>query len=102
MPEAERAAIGGRGRPRLSPGIRRTPGGKWQARYRDPSGRLQGKTFVRKGDAQAFLTATKTDLHRGVWIDPSRSMARFGDLAGEWLDNRVNLGGPALPGTRAI
>jgi len=35
--------------------------------------------------------ATKTDLHRGVWIDPSRSMTRFGDLAGGWLDNRLNL-----------
>ena len=91
MPEAERAPIGGRCRPRPSPGIRQTPSGKWQARYRDPSGRLRGKTFIRKGDAQAFLTATKTDLHRGVWIDPSRSMTRFGDLAGEWLDNRLNL-----------
>jgi hypothetical protein len=91
LPEAERAPIGGRGRPRPSPGIRQTPSGKWQARYRDPSGRLRGKTFIRKGDAQAFLAATKTDLHRGAWIDPSRSMTRFGDLAGEWLDNRLNL-----------
>ncbi len=78
-------------RRRTSPGIRQTPGGKWQARYRDPSGRLRGKTFTRKGDAQAFLVATKTDLHRGAWIDPSRSMTRFGDLAGEWLGNRLNL-----------
>ena len=78
-------------RRRTSPGIRQTPSGKWQARYRDPSGRLRGKTFVRKGDAQAFLVATKTDLHRGAWIDPSRSMTRFGDLAGEWLGNRLNL-----------
>src|SRR5437870_4356850 len=80
-----------RGEGRREFGIRQTPSGKWQARYRDPSGRLRGKTFIRKGDAQAFLVATKTDLYRGVWIDPSRSMTRFGDLAGKWLDNRVNL-----------
>jgi hypothetical protein len=52
-------------------GIRQTPNGKWQARYYDPSGRLRGKTFARKTDAQAFLAATKTDVHRAYGWTPA-------------------------------
>lgn len=77
--------------PRPTPGIRATPSGKWQARYYDPSGRLRGRTFVRKSDARDFLVSTKVDVKQGKWVDPERSAVRFGKLATEWLDGRVSL-----------
>ncbi|MBC9821251.1 hypothetical protein [Terrabacter sp. MAHUQ-38] len=36
--------------------IARRPDGKWRARYRDASGRERTKQFVRKVDAQRWLT----------------------------------------------
>lgn len=71
--------------------VRATPSGKWQARYYDGSGRLRGKTFVRKTDARAFLAAVRTDMNRGTWIDPKRTTVRFHVLAGQWLDGKLNL-----------
>jgi hypothetical protein len=67
--------------------IRQTPSGKWQARYYDSSGRLRGKTFVRKTDARTFLATTKADLARGAWVDPGQSKTRLGPYA--------NVGSPA-------
>lgn len=83
--------MSGRGERRRTPGIRPTPSGNWQARYYDPSGRLRGKTFERKSDAQAFLAAAKTDIRRGAWVDPARSTTRFGPYALQWLDHKLNL-----------
>jgi integrase len=71
--------------------IRPTPSGKWQARYRDPSGRLRGKTFERKTDAKRFLAAVKTDMSRGAWVDPRRSTAQLEPLAHEWLGNKLHV-----------
>ena len=79
------------GEPRRTPGLRRTPGGKWQARYYDPSGRLRGKTFARKVDAQTFLSAAKADVQRGTWLDPALARRTFGDWAAEFTATRVNL-----------
>ncbi|MGH2718468.1 MAG: hypothetical protein ACRDJU_07815 [Actinomycetota bacterium] len=76
---------------RKSPGLRTTPGGKWQARYYDPAGKLRGKTFVRKTDALAFLAAVKTDVRRGTWIDPGQSVILFQERAGLWADHKLNL-----------
>jgi integrase len=79
------------GTTRTTTGIRATPSGKWQARYYDPSGRLRGKTFVRKTDARTFLASTKVEVHRGAWVDPDRAGVRFGELAGEWLGGRLGV-----------
>ncbi len=71
--------------------IRRRLSGKWEARYRDSAGRQRSKSFVRKVDAVAFLTGIKTDMHRGMWVDPSGSATRFESCAREWLGNKLNL-----------
>lgn len=77
--------------PRPTPGIRATPSGKWQARYYDPSGRLRGKTFVRKSDARDFLTSVKVDVKQGKWVDPALAATPYEEWAQKWLGNKLNL-----------
>ncbi|MGH2705159.1 MAG: tyrosine-type recombinase/integrase [Actinomycetota bacterium] len=76
---------------RKTPWIRPTPSGKWQARYRDPSGRLRGRTFTRKTDAQAFLDEVNRDVRRGEWKDPALQKTTFAELAQRWLPSIAHL-----------
>jgi hypothetical protein len=73
--------------------IRRAPRtGRWEARYRDPYGAQRTATFDRKGDAQAFLAAIETDMHRGTWVDPALGKLRFSDFVVEtFLPTRAGL-----------
>lgn len=82
--------MSGRGEPRRTPGIRATPSGKWQARYYDPSGRLRGKTFERKADAEAFLAGVRTDIRRGQWVDPSPGRQTLAEFWAEWRPGATN------------
>ena len=52
--------------------LRKLPSGRWQARYRSPSGVLvtASKTFPTKTDAARFLDSVELDQLRGVWHDP--------------------------------
>lgn len=59
--------------------------GKWRARYRDPSGEQRSKQFVRKIDAQRFLTTVEADKLRGSYIDPSAGRVTFEEFAAAWL-----------------
>ena len=78
--------------PRRTPGIRPTRNGKgWEARYYDDRGRLRGKTFIRKADAEAFRAAARADVRQGTWIDPAASATQFRTLADEWLAARLNV-----------
>lgn len=65
--------------------------GKWQARYRDPSGRQRSKSFTRKSDARAFLAAVETDKRRGQWVDPRTSRIAFSDYAGHYLAEKLSI-----------
>ena len=49
--------------------------GRYRARYRDPLGRSQSKTFTRKSDAERLLRGVELDKQRGNWID-----SRDGDV----------------------
>ena len=46
--------------------------GKYRVRYRDPSGRNRGRTFLRKADADRFAREVEVDMDRGDWIDPRK------------------------------
>lgn len=61
--------------------VRRLPNGRWQARYRDPTGAQRGKSFAKKADAQRYAAMVETDKHRGSWVDPRLAATRFGDWA---------------------
>jgi integrase len=77
--------------PRRTPAIRRTPGGKWQARYRDPTGRQRSKNFARKTDAEAFLAAVKTEVRQGEWTNPTLRRTSFSRVAEMWLPSIADL-----------
>lgn len=49
--------------------IRKSPRNpsRWEARYRDASGRQRTKTFPSRADAKAWMAATETDMRRGSW-----------------------------------
>jgi integrase len=74
--------------------IRRLPSGRWQARYREPSGRMVAapSTFMSKGDASRWLAIAESDLARGQFFDPRAGRITFGQWADQWL---------ARPGKRA-
>lgn len=83
-------------KPSTHPGIRRHRG-KWQARYRDPTGRQRSKSFDRKIDAVQFAADMRADMRRGSWIDPERAKQPYRAWAEEWLRGLHSMG----PGRRA-
>ena len=72
--------------------------GRWQARYRDPSGRERARNFKRKLDAQRFAGAVETDKLRGTWVDPSRTRTTFETWAVRWLEAQTHLKPKTLAG----
>jgi integrase len=71
--------------------IRKKPSGRYEARYRDPTGRLRGKTFWTKREAQEFLDRTGTAMGDGSWRDPTLAKVRLSEYTAWWLDNRPEL-----------
>ena len=59
--------------------------GRWQARYRDETGRQHAKMFDRKVDAQRWEVEELGQLSQGTWIDPRAGRTTFREYAGEWL-----------------
>lgn len=76
--------------------IRRAASGRWQARYRDPSGRERARNFTRKVDADRFLIGVESDKLRGQWIDPEAGRIRLSELAERWYATTA----PLKPKTR--
>jgi hypothetical protein len=77
--------------------IRRTGSGRWQARYRDPTGRERARNFTRKLDAERFLIGIESDKLRGQWVDPEAGRIRLSEVAERWYATTV----PLKPKTRS-
>jgi len=78
--------------------IRRTDGGGWQVRYRDPAGRERARNFRRKADAERFSVTVETDKIRGMWADPRLARITVSEWLPTWQASRVHL----RPSTRAL
>ena len=80
--------------------LRHLPSGRWQARYRLPSGETVPApvTFPTKGDAGRWLASVETDRTRGLWLDPRAGRMRLEDYSKDWLKSQVRL----APRTREI
>jgi integrase len=66
--------------------IDRRPNGTWQARYRPASGATQvTRTFRRKVDAQAWLTAQTAAVQNGTHIHPRQAKLTVGEWCDSWL-----------------
>ena len=66
---------------------------RYDARWRDGTGKQHVKTFNRKRDAQRFLSETEVAVHSGAFVKTQPK--RMGAIFDEWrddLDTRVNLG----------
>lgn len=62
------------------------PANRWQARYRDPSGKERSKTFPRKLDAQRWLNEKTRSIDTGQYIDPNAGRVTLARFADGWLD----------------
>lgn len=67
---------------------RETTGGqhRYEVRLRDASGREYSRTFRTRRDAERFAATEAADRARCNWIDPRLSVAKFAEVAAEWLD----------------
>ena len=81
---------------------RRRDNGRWQARYRDPNGRVHTRMFATKGDATRFLSGIRADLDRGEWFDPNAGRQLLSDYARSWVKTRRVRGRPLAPRTVAL
>ena len=59
---------------------RRASAGRWQARWRDPTGRQRKRSFARKLDAQQWLDQLQAAAHRGQYLPPAAARTRFGEV----------------------
>ena len=88
-----RATVASMARGRTSWGsVRRLPSGRYQARYRvDAATHVAPSTFRTKRDADVFLARVRTDIERGVWVDPEAGKVTVREFATRWLRERPNL-----------
>ena len=63
--------------------IRKQSTGKYQVRYRDPTGRERARNFRRRSDAEKYLVSIEADKLRGMWVDPHLGRITFGEWAAE-------------------
>jgi len=73
--------------------VRQFRSGRWQARYLGPDGILRpaDRTFATKTEAERWLTRTEAEIIEGDWIDPDAGRVRFGEYAGDWIEERPGL-----------
>lgn len=57
---------------------------RWQARYRDPSGRQVSRAFGRKIDAERWLTSVEAAKLTGEYVDPKAGQITFREYAEDW------------------
>lgn len=56
----------------------------WRARYRDPTGKERSKTFVKRIDAERFLTSVEHSKLSGAYVDPALGKVTFREFAEKW------------------
>lgn len=77
--------------------IKKLPNGRWEASYRDPSGRERVKHHRTRTEADRWLTTVKTQLTRGDYTDPRVARRPFDEWAGDWMATTAHV----RPKTRA-
>ncbi|MCA1839897.1 MAG: site-specific integrase [Actinobacteria bacterium] len=65
--------------------------GKWQARYRDPSGRERKQSLDSENLAKKFLERMSADIQRGEWHDPRLGQITVEKWIDQWWETTVNL-----------
>jgi integrase len=65
--------------------IKKLPSGRWEASYRDPTGRERVKHHRTRIEADRWLTTVKDHLHRGEFVEPRLAKQPFSTWADAWL-----------------
>lgn len=60
-------------------------GKRYAVRYRDDAGKQRSRSFDRKGDAGRFDAGIRTDLARGVYVDPAAGKVTVRRVGADWL-----------------
>jgi integrase len=64
----------------------------WRAHYRDPTDRQRNKSFLRKIDAERFLTKIEASKLTGSYVDPKQAARTVRDVAEEhWAAHKHHL-----------
>jgi integrase len=71
--------------------IRKTAGGRWQARHRGPDGREHQRTFPRRVDADAWLGEQRAAANRGAWVDERLGRIRLEEWVALWEPTTADL-----------
>jgi integrase len=66
------------------PSKRHGRGKRWRVRYTDDSGEKVERLFGKKADADRFDAEARTDVHRGLYIDPAAGKVTVQDYAEQW------------------
>ena len=61
---------------------------RYDASYRDESGKKYKKTFTRKIDAEQWIVSEQGKIQRGEWTDPVRGKLRLRIYADQWLETK--------------
>ena len=64
--------------------IEKKPNGRWQARWRDPSGKQRAQSFARKVDAERWLASVTVDTLTGKYVDPRAGRVTVAEYAAAW------------------
>lgn len=65
----------------------KTQSGKWQANWREPSGKQRSKTFRTKREADTFIAEMETTKTRGSYVSPHAGRTLFRDHATRWMES---------------
>jgi site-specific recombinase XerC len=61
------------------------------ARWRDPEGKQRKRSFVKRSDADRFLTSVEHSVLIGAYVDPAAGRTTVGEVAETWKATRVHL-----------
>ena len=76
--------------------VERRGSDRWRARYRTPDGKERSRTFVRKVDADRFLTSVEHEKLTGAYVDPAAGRLSSGATPSSGERSR-STGRPPLP-----
>ena len=78
--------------------LKKLEGGRWQVRYRDPSGRERARNFARRSDAERSLHDIEARKNAGEWIDPRLGKVTLATWAERYLAGKQHLKPKTLEG----
>jgi integrase len=81
--------------------VRKLPNGRWEAAYRDPAGRERVRYLRTRAEADRWLSAVKTSLNRGDYIDPALARVALSEWAEEWIATTAHLRAKTQVGYRS-